>query len=641
MLLGRKLETPPLREEPSRTFSFVALGVTLVGLGYLAILIFTALLTPYRFPIPYAVPIFDTPFVLVAIGVGYLCLARHRVREDSRSAFLGTSLWLAALLGLGHILTQPDYPGTPTVHAGVAPYFFLLSCAVGFAGIGLAVHYGDRELPLGDRGRFRIGLGSFVLSVLVVIIVFQLRPLLPSLVMPPGRLTPFAIGLGGVCCGLVGMWALWGGAQKVFGKTWDWFAGYLMLATLIWLLGLTGFLIFPFRYGISWYLAGLSRPIGVGVIFVGLLWEQVWLYQEARARQRDLEALHTAGQALVTSLDPHQIVEAIATKGLEVCGAQSAILFRLDPQAQVLRAVGHAGQVSQELVSTLVLPVGTGVAGVSVAERRPAWTSNIQVDDRIQLASEIRERVGQEGFKAVLVIPLLIKSGEVFGALSVGYREERDFTDADVELLLAFGTQVSVAIENARSFDELALKGRHDSALQSLGQRLLEATGEEAILTEALGVTQDLVEADYVGVFLFDPKAGRLRMKAGVGWGPGTVGVVEVPPSVELLVGHAFVHKEILQVEDLTRDHRFSTPSYLAAHGVQAGLFVPLGLGDQPAGVIGVCYRMPHRFSGEEIRILVSIAHQAALALEKAHLYAELQANLQRLQETQDQLIQA
>src|SRR2546422_53292 len=35
---------------------------------------------------PYAVPIFDTPFALVAVGVGYLCLERHRLRQDFRSA---------------------------------------------------------------------------------------------------------------------------------------------------------------------------------------------------------------------------------------------------------------------------------------------------------------------------------------------------------------------------------------------------------------------------------------------------------------------------------------------------------------------------------------------------------------------------
>jgi len=39
-----------------------------------------------RFPTPYAVPIFDVPFALVAVGIGYLCLERHRLRQDARSA---------------------------------------------------------------------------------------------------------------------------------------------------------------------------------------------------------------------------------------------------------------------------------------------------------------------------------------------------------------------------------------------------------------------------------------------------------------------------------------------------------------------------------------------------------------------------
>ena len=52
-------------------------------------------------------------------------------------------------------------------------------------------------------------------------------------------------------------------------------------------------------------------------------------------------------------------------------------------------------------------------------------------------------------------------------------------------------------------------------------------------------------------------------------------------------------------------------------------------------------YRTPHRFSAEEHRILQNLAHQTALALEKARLYTELQANLRRLQEIQAQLMQA
>src|SRR5207247_11478019 len=86
---------------------------------------------------PYAVPIFDTPFALVAVGVGYLCLERHRLRQDFRSAGMGVTLWLTALLALAHILAQPDYPAHPGVNAGIAPYFFLLRYLTDLAGVGL------------------------------------------------------------------------------------------------------------------------------------------------------------------------------------------------------------------------------------------------------------------------------------------------------------------------------------------------------------------------------------------------------------------------------------------------------------------------------------------------------------------------
>lgn len=633
MLVKRKRETTALQRS--------TLALLLLGLVYLAVLTFTSLLRSSRFPIPYAVSIFDVPFILVAVGVGYLCLERHRLRQDCRSLFLGASLWLAALLAFDHILTQPGSLGTPTIKAGMAPYCFFLCYIVCFAGIGLTGRFGDQQLPLRNRARLWIGVGLVVVSILMKLILMWLSTVLPSPIVPPGRLTPLAIGFAAVSIGLFGGWALWEGQRKFRGETQDWFAGYLVLATLIWLFAMIGFLIVPFRYAVSWYIAGLARSAGVVVIFIGLLWEQVWLYREAHGRQRDLEALHSAGQALVTCLDPQQIVDAIAREALKVSGAENSILFQLDARSQILRIVSHAGRLSHELVAVLELPVGTSVAGRAVAERCPVWSVNLQVDARLHFSAELTQRLQQENLKALLAIPLLIKSGEVFGALSILYREERTFTDTDIGLLSAFGAQVSVAIENAKAFDQLAHKARHASALQAFGRQLFEATGKMAILNEAVRVTQDLLEADYAGLFLCDPAASCLRLEAGVGWGAGSIGELTVPLSAESCIGHVFLHKESLQVEYGLWEEHLGAPSFLAMRGVQAGLLVPLGGRDQPVGVLGAYYRAPRRFSDEELQSLFIVAHQTVLALEKIHLYTELQANLHRLQETQGQLIQA
>ena len=594
---------------------------------------------PRRFAIPYAVPIFDTPFALVAVGIGYLCLERHRLRQDVRSAGMGSTLWLTALLALAHILAQPDYPGTPGVNAGIAPYFFFLSYLAGLAGIGLAAHYGDRSFQLTDRARFGIGAVVVLLSLAVVVGVIEVRPLLPALVMAPGRFTPFGLWASGFVIGTAGAWALWGGLRRYVAR--DPFAGYLLLAAYIWLLGLIGVMICPFRYSIPWYLAGFARPLGVGVIFVGLLREQVWLYREARARQRDLDVLHRAGQALVRSLDLTEIARTIVTKALEVSGADGAILFRFDEAERVLVAMSHAGTISEQLVSGLELPLGRGASGIAVAERRPVPASLAEDDPAVPFPLEVVTRMRGEGLESVMAIPLSSQTGEIYGALSVFYRREHEFTTTDVELLSAFGTQASAAIENGRSFDRLTFKARDDEALHEFSQRLLAANREEPIQRDVMQVTRELLGADCVGLFLFDAVTDCLRLEAGLGWRPGTVGAVTITPSADSFAGSTFLHKATVQVEDLSRERRFAVPPHLVAHDVRAGIVVPLGVRDQPIGVLAAYYRASHRFGDEERRVLTSLAHETALALEKVRLYAKLQANLRELQETQGQLIQA
>src|SRR3989440_8162783 len=614
----------------------VLLYVT-VGVLYESLVWFgSGAITP-RFPTPYAVPIFDVPFALVAVGIGYLCLERHRLRQDARSAGMGATLWLTALLALSHVLAQPDYPANPGVNAGIAPYFFFLSYFAGLVGIGLAAHWGERSFPLTGRGRFAIALGIVVLSGVLMIAVLHVRPLLPP--VAGGRFTPFGLGAGYFVLATAGLWALSGGLRRYAAR--DPFGGYFLLAAFIWNLGLLGFLLHPFRYSIPWYLLGFARPLGVGVIFVGLLREQVWLYREARARQRDLDVLHRAGQALVRSLDLRQIADTIATKALEISGADGAILFRYDARGRVLIAMSRAGAISDTLVSGLALPLGQGASGVSVAQRRAAFTSLLDDDPAVPFPREVVTRMRGEGLRSVLAIPLTGQTGEVYGALSVFYLRQRDFTPGDVELLSAFGTQASAAIENGRSFDALARRARHDESLHDFAQHLLQLTDEDAIRDETMRLTRDALGADLVGLFLFDVAGGCLRLEAGVGWHPGHIRALTILASTDSFAGYTFLKKMLVQVDDLAAERRFGIPAHLTAHGIHAGVAVPLGVRDQPVGVLAVYYRSPRRLSDEEGRVLGSIAHQTALALEKARLYAELQARLRELQQTQDQLIQA
>ena len=456
-------------------------AVAIVGIGYAALLFFTTFLAPYRFPIPYAVPLFDIPFALVATGIAYLCLERHRIRQDFQSAAIGTSLFVAALLAIAHILTQPDYPFAPGVNPGIAPYLFFAGYLVALTGVALGTHHADRHLPLTDRGRRTIVVGCVALGAVVPLMVRIVSPLLPSVVMAPGRITPFAVWTAGILNGVVVMWALWAWRRRPSqAGTQQGFVNLLAVAACVWVVGLVGFLLFPYRYAVSWYLAGVARPFGVGVIFVALLREQVWLYSEARARVNDLEQLHEAGQALMT---------------------------------------------------TLV----------------------------------------------------------------------------------------------------------HDAALQGYGRRLLAAATESDILDDAVDTTRRLLDADRVALFLTG-SGGRLRLAAAVGWGTK---LADTDAALAFLAESGLNLKETLEIEDVALDRRGAGTGDLDSLGIRSMIMARLGGQERPVGVLVSCNQAPRRFADEDRRVLTSLVHHLAVALDKVRVHAELRNNLQRLQETQAQLMQA
>jgi len=294
--------------------TWLVFGVSLV---YQATL-FTHVLDHQRLPTSYAVPMFDGPFVLLAVGVGYLCLERHRLRNDFQSAALGTMLWLAAVLGGVHILAQPGYPTAAVINPQVAPYLYLGGYLTMFFGVGLAAHRGRHAFPLTDRGRLWLGLAVLGLGAAVVAVLVGLRPVLPSSTLERGDLTPFTIVLYALTSGVAAVWAFLGTWRHQRGRQEDLFSKTLLLALFIWVLALAGFLLVPFRYSLPWYLAGFARPLGLGVIFVGLLREQVWLYREARARQHELEALQVQLQANLRHLQEtqEQLLQADKLKAL-------------------------------------------------------------------------------------------------------------------------------------------------------------------------------------------------------------------------------------------------------------------------------------------------------------------------------------
>jgi HD-GYP domain-containing protein (c-di-GMP phosphodiesterase class II) len=94
------------------------------------------------------------------------------------------------------------------------------------------------------------------------------------------------------------------------------------------------------------------------------------------------------------------------------------------------------------------------------------------------------------------------------------------------------------------------------------------------------------------------------------------------------LSGWAFQHRQTVRLGDLTRDARYLQ----SAPGLRSGLYVPLKIGERTTGVISIETEQPDAFSEADERLTVTLATQAAIALENARLYAETLRQLEHLQ---------
>lgn len=140
----------------------------------------------------------------------------------------------------------------------------------------------------------------------------------------------------------------------------------------------------------------------------------------------------------------------------------------------------------------------------------------------------------------------------------------------------------------------------------------------DAALEQVLNLMAQEFGYPYLAIGLMDQESGRICLRAQRGihpdkWGPNGQGLL---PG-QGLVGWAYQHGEPLLVNDVSLDPRY----VIGIPETRSELVVPLRFGDRATGVINVESPAKDAFSAEDLRLLNTLAHQLAIAIENARLF--------------------
>ncbi len=176
----------------------------------------------------------------------------------------------------------------------------------------------------------------------------------------------------------------------------------------------------------------------------------------------------------------------------------------------------------------------------------------------------------------------------------------------------------------------LKLRIRQQEILAELGVTALQGASFNQLLTDTARLTAEGLNTEFCKVLEHVPSENRFLIRAGVGWGPGVVGVASVGADLDSPAGFALRTGKPVISNHLENEQRFRTPEILQRHGVHRAMNVILQGDGKPFGVLEVDSRSEKEFEEQDIAFLQGAANLLGMAIERERSERQLQAALMR-----------
>jgi adenylate cyclase len=345
-------------------------------------------------------------------------------------------------------------------------------------------------------------------------------------------------------------------------------------------------------------------------------------------RIADLEGILRISQILASTLQLEPLLQTIIQSATEFTDTEACSVMLVNKSTGELHFEAVTGAKSEE-VKLITVPLDRSIAGWIVREGRPLIVPDARQDPRFYGGVD---EITDFETRSILGVPLWVR-GQVIGVLeALNKTGDGVFTQDDMHILSTLATHAAIAIENARLYEIMAARMREAAVLHRVSIKLIRTLNLDQLLEDILEVLQRAFGYLNCALLLVDEDAEELYIRVARGYPPGILDTGRIKISQESIVGWAVANKVALNVPDVTRDSRYIQ----WVEETQSEMAVPMLIGNEVIGVLDAQSPEVNAFDGDDLRVLSSVAAQAAIAIERARLYGKTQQKKKRLEVERD-----
>ena len=312
--------------------------------------------------------------------------------------------------------------------------------------------------------------------------------------------------------------------------------------------------------------------------------------------------LYDAGQAVLSTFDLDEVLQQILIIAGDYFHLQNVAILLLDKDTNALRPRCQVGW--DEGCDKIALPVGQGITGNAVLEKRPLYVPDVSKDPRyIPSAAKTRSE---------LAVPLMARD-EVVGVLDCQSENLDHFSAEMTDLLTLFSTQCSTALQNARLYSLERRRALQLEAINAIAQQTTAVLDLKELLSKVCLLIQHAFQISHVAVLLKDedemvlrahygeltpqiPEGGRMSAAQGI-WGQSLAqGCTVMANDIREFPGHQGFYRE-----------------------TRSRMCIPLVAFGQTLGVLALDSDKKGAFNEQDLQPLESVADICATAIQNAH----------------------